>query len=161
MMEKGRYLIVANLTAESPTLQERVQEILASDPRAEFVVLVPTRPVPGILTLIGVLDFRTVPLARRRAVRARRRLEAAGARVTAVRLSLHKPIEAIEDELRCERYDGVIISTLPHPVSRWLHRDLPREVTRRHPELSVFHVVAQGPLYEDRIGPDAGSVSIN
>lgn len=145
----GRYLIVANLTAESPALQARVQQIVATDPAAEFVVLVPTQPVSALLSLIGMVDVKPVRLGRRRASRARRRLEAVGARVSAVRLSLNEPLDAIEDELRCAQYDGVIISTLPHPISRWLHRDLPGKLARRHADLAVMHVVAPAQLYED------------
>lgn len=149
-----RYLVVANLTGESPSLCERVRQVVQEDDDAEFVILVPTHPLPLLVRLAGVTD--RVQLGRRRALRARQRLEAAGARVTSVQLALHEPIEAVEAELRTGRYQGVIISTLPHPFSHWLRRDLPGEVQRRHPELHVSHVVAPATLYEEAIARSRG-----
>ena len=41
----ARYLIVAHQTATSPALVSRVRAMLAVEPGAEFVVLVPATPV--------------------------------------------------------------------------------------------------------------------
>ncbi|HZV48418.1 MAG TPA: hypothetical protein VFD49_01450 [Candidatus Dormibacteraeota bacterium] len=154
----GRYLVVANLTAESPSLRARVAEIVAADPGAEFVILVPAGGVSLWHHLVGV-EAPPIRLGRRRAGRARRRLQAVGAHVISVRLSLREPAEAIDEELRYGRYDAVVISTLPHPLSRWLHRDLPGQVARAHPDLRVIHVTAPGDFYLDDAGlapPEAG-----
>jgi hypothetical protein len=143
----SRYLVVANLTAESPALQERVRAVMAEDPGAEFELVVPTCLTSWTLQLLGNIR-RPVSLGRMRARRARRRLEAIGATVTSVRLTLHEPLDAIELELEARAYRGVIISTLPHPVSRWLHQDLPGRVARGHPDVEVMHVISNGHLYQ-------------
>jgi hypothetical protein len=143
----SRYLVVANLTAESPALQDRVRAVVARDPGAEFELVVPTYLTSWTLQLLGNVR-RPTSLGRMRARRARRRLEAVGARVSSVRLTLHEPFEAIELELESRAYRGVVISTLPHRVSRWLHQDLPGRVARRHPDLEVMHVVSSGHLYQ-------------
>jgi hypothetical protein len=40
----------------------------------------------------------------------------------------HDPMDAIEEALYDGEFDEIILSTLPHSVSRWLHIDLPRRV---------------------------------
>lgn len=146
----GQFLIVTNLTAESPALRGKVQEVMQADPEAEFMVLVPTYPVSAVVRFVaGLTTDRPVRLGRRRANRARLRLEAVSARVAAVRLVMREPLEAIEEELRYRSYSGVIVSTLPHPVSHWLRRDLLGCLRRRHPQLPVTHVIAPALLYED------------
>ena len=50
-------------------------------------------------------------------------------RVTAARIGKYDPLVAVEDELRGADYDGVVISTLPPGVSRWLRLDLPARVS--------------------------------
>jgi hypothetical protein len=147
----GQYLVVANLTAESPALRAKVAEIVAADSEAEFVILVPAGGMSMWHHLVGV-EGSPIRLGRRRAGRARRRLQAAGAHVVSVRLSPHTPAEAIEEELRYRRYEAVIVSTLPHPISHWLHRDLPGQVARRHPDLRVIHVTAPVDFFLDETG---------
>lgn len=157
----GRYLFVANLTAESPELANRVRRVVASDPDAEFVVLVPTQPLPPVLSLTGLVEIRPLRLGRRRGRRARRRLEAAGARVSAVCLSMREPLDAIEDELHWRRYRAVVIATLRHPILRRLRRDVPGLVARRHPDLDVLQVTAPTPLHEVQIGQDAHAAPVD
>jgi hypothetical protein len=41
------------------------------------------------------------------------------------------PLEAIDGALRKQRYDEVILSTLPERVSEWLHRDLHSRIEAR------------------------------
>jgi hypothetical protein len=38
------------------------------------------------------------------------------------------PVAAVQDIWDAERFDEVIVATLPHHVSRWLRLDLPRRV---------------------------------
>lgn len=41
------------------------------------------------------------------------------------------PFAAVERVLGERRFDEIIVSTLPHPVSRWLRADLPTKVAHR------------------------------
>jgi len=58
-----------------------------------------------------------------------RRLEQAGVHATG-NVGAADPIEAIREQLQKGHYAGLIISTLPRPVSRWLRMDLPHRVVR-------------------------------
>lgn len=40
----------------------------------------------------------------------------------------HDPMDAVEEALLSHRFDEIIVSTLPHQVSLWLHVDLPRRI---------------------------------
>ncbi|MFZ0214925.1 MAG: hypothetical protein WAM30_03190 [Candidatus Dormiibacterota bacterium] len=145
----GKYLVVANLTAESPALRAEAASMVSRDPEAEFVVLVPMRTLPPSLALGGGLDGRL--LRRRRATRARARLESVGARRVSVRLGRTAALPEIERALREDEFSAVIISTLPRHLSHWLHLDLPGKVARRHPELEVRQVIAPYALYVDEV----------
>ena len=50
---------------------------------------------------------------------------------------------AIEQELANEKYEAIVLSTLPPGVSRWLRMDLPSRVARRYPEIRLVHVVSR------------------
>ena len=72
-------------------------------------------------------------------IRDRLLSEAAGAPVTG-HVGDHEPLMAIEDAINRGPYEELIISTLPHRVSRWLHLDL---VSKAHGfGLPVTHVEA-------------------
>jgi hypothetical protein len=51
------------------------------------------------------------------------------------------PVLAVDDALRREHFDEIIVSTLPPGVSRWLKRDLPHRLERRF-GLAMTHVIA-------------------
>ena len=136
----ARYLIVAHQTAGSPELLERVKELAAGDPAAEFTLLVPATPTDHLLHNWEEGEARQ--LARRRAEEATRRLTDAGVNVTASRIGSHSPLEAIGDELMARPgYDRIVLSTFPPGISRWLKGDLPAQLRRRF-RLPVDHVVA-------------------
>lgn len=142
----SRYLVVAHQTADSPTLLLKLLELAAADPEAEFQVLAPVRPV-GISLALGGENRTPFQIAWWRARRTRRRLEDAGLVVVGARPGLRDPwldpLERIEHELRYHGpYGGVVISTLPNPLSEWLRRDVPHRLARRHPALNVMHVTA-------------------
>lgn len=50
-------------------------------------------------------------------------------------------MDAIEEALMAASFDEIVLSTLPHHVSRWLHVDLPHRVA--HLGLPVTTVTAQ------------------
>jgi hypothetical protein len=118
-------LIVAHQTADSLELRAAVAERAAAGP-CLFTLLVPTSPH----RLGRVADAEDHGVAE-----ARRRLDAAlpvlstiadGAMVGVV--GSHDPLATVEDALKLLGFDEVIVSLLPARISRWLGRDLPRQI---------------------------------
>ena len=112
----GRVLIVANRTAPTPGLLQRVRG-RALDGPARFTLLVPraywdpeTEEAAAVLELaLPLLD------------------EAAGAHVNGT-IGDSDPAVAVEQAVDRGGFDEIIISTLPARVSHWLRRDLPHRV---------------------------------
>ena len=117
MTDSARVLIVANRTAATPALIDRVRARAQRGP-CRFTLLVPALP--------GVLE----PQAE-----ATKTLELA---LPLIEEAAQGPVEgavgpsdalrAVEQVLARERFEEVIISTLPERVSTWLKRDLPARV---------------------------------
>ncbi|MFN0030207.1 MAG: hypothetical protein ACKV2O_23900 [Acidimicrobiales bacterium] len=68
-------------------------------------------------------------IAQHRLDRELERLAAAGVTATG-NVGPADPMEAIEEQLATGHFTGIIISTLPRPISRWLRMDLPHRVVR-------------------------------
>jgi len=135
----ARYLVVAHQTAGSPELLERVRQVAAEDPEAEFTLLVPATPPSHLHTWE---EGEARQLALRRGTQAAERLRAAGAKVEAVRVGSHRPLDAVSDELYAHGgYQAIVVSTFPPGLSRWLGGDLPNQL-RRRTRLPVHHVIA-------------------
>jgi bacterioferritin len=134
-----RYLVLANQTASSSELTSAVREIVAKEPDAEFVLLVPATPVEDLLDW---QDGDNETIAKQTAQTAKEHLERLGARVARADIGDPSPVKAIEEELQRhdEKYSGVVISTLPLQRSRWVALDQPRRIERRF-KLPVTHVV--------------------
>ena len=134
-----RYLVLANQTAASPELTSAVREIVANDADTEFVLLVPATPVEDLLDW---QEGDSETIAQRTAQAAKDHLEGVGAKVTRTEVGDASPVKAIENELEQhqEKYDGIIISTLPLQRSRWVALDQPRRIERRF-KVPVRHVV--------------------
>lgn len=136
------YLLVANETAESQELLQAISEIHAQDPGAEFVIVVPATPLNLLQQFEGKAKSAR-GLAAQRAQSTRQKLESLGIRVRSTRVGNWDPYVAIEDELLHEKYEAIVVSTLPPGLSRWLRMDLPSRVVRRHPRIRLIHVVAR------------------
>jgi len=136
-----RYLVVAHQTAESSELMEMVGQLLQSEPRAEFALLVPATPVEHLLTW-DETESRSV--AAEQARRAKALFEREGAYVIRAIVGDASPMHAIGDELRAhpEHYGAIVIATFPAHVSRWLQLDLPNQAKDTF-GLPVIHVEAQ------------------
>lgn len=154
MGEMARYLVVANPAGESPLLRTEVARVVAGDPEADFVVLVPIGPIPPGTAAAGRMDWPAA-LARRRARRARDRLESIGAHVIRRRVAAEEPLGAIEEELVKESFRTVIISTVPAAGPQRSLARLAYEVACLHPSLDVREVVGPRVLYRDE--PDVPS----
>jgi hypothetical protein len=125
-------LVVANRTAQSDELLEALRERGARGP-ASFTLLVPAAWEVG-----DPHGGREAALRRLRG--ALRRLRDAGLQVEGV-LGDPDPALAVEQIWDPERFDEIIVSTLPAPISNWLKLDLPRRV-KRCTGTSVQHVIA-------------------
>jgi bacterioferritin len=134
-----RILILANQTASSPELTNAIREIIKTDAATEFVLLVPATPVEDLLDW---QDGDNEAVAKRTAQTAKEHLEGVGANVIRTEVGDPSPVKAIEDELQRheQKYDGIVISTLPLQRSRWVALDQPRRIERRF-KLPVIHVV--------------------
>jgi hypothetical protein len=67
-------------------------------------------------------------IAKQTAETAKQHLMGVGARVVRTEVGDASPVKAIENELEHhqEKYDGIVISTLPLQRSRWVALDQPR-----------------------------------
>ena len=93
---------------------------------ATFHVVVPaTEPADEHPPVAGTASEN----AQRRLQEALARLKAAGVDATGD-VGAADPMQAIGDAVKSHSYSGLIISTLPAGVSRWLHMDLPRRARR-------------------------------
>ena len=116
-----RVLVLANRTADSPQLREALVERSERGP-IKVTLLVPAAwevqdPHGGVET------------GRRRVRTALENLRDTGLEVQC-RLGDADPITALREAWDPERYDEVIVSTLPSRMSRWLQIDLPRRAGR-------------------------------
>ena len=126
MSDSARVLVVAHKTAATPALLDAVRERAAGGD-ATFTLLVP-KPTHGLDRLAAASEDHGAEEGEQVLALALPLLEeAAGGHVDGM-VGSASPIEAIADAVNADGYDEVIISTLPHRVSRWLHLDLPRKV---------------------------------
>jgi uncharacterized membrane-anchored protein len=135
----AQVLVVARTTAATPALLDAIRARVARSP-ARFHLLIPNPAAHAELT---------------EAERERHHIEgehllelalplidqAAGTTTEGTVSVRHDPMDAIEETLREGDFHEVIVSTLPHGVSRWLHTDLPSRIA--HLGLPVTTVVAQ------------------
>ena len=106
------YLLVANETAESQELLDAVSLIHAQDPGAEFVIVVPATPLNFLQQFEGTAKSAR-GLAAQRAQSTRQKLESFGIRIRSTRVANWDPYIAIEEELANEKYEAIVVSTLP------------------------------------------------
>jgi len=136
----AKYLLVAHQTAERQELLEAARDLAAHDVHAEFTLIVPATPVGDLLVWD---EGDTKEIALRRARSAADRLQLNGIEVVDARVGDADPVLAIDDEFTAgRRYDGIVISTLPPGLSRWIKMDAVSRVRRTHPRVRLIHVVS-------------------
>lgn len=149
-----RYLLVANQTLGDPALAAHLRGLVAQG-SCSFYVLVPATSVAdyplGALTFAGpVAGSRQDRDVEEGAAQARFRLRQAIEFLRGQGAEAHggigapDPYHAVQQVLRRERFDGIIVSTLPSGLSRWLGMDLPRRLERTA-NIPVTTVVADAP----------------
>jgi hypothetical protein len=153
----GSYLLVANQTSGGEALATHLRRVIASDPDARFVVLVPMgTPAPvdlggsmGVMSGVAVLDptvqAQIQEAARQRLDRIIGWLQDTGA--VASGSVVGEPLPAMEAAVEAEPFDEIIVSTLPARMSQWLRRDLVRRASRRFsiPVTTVMAADAEPP----------------
>jgi len=128
-------LIVANQTAAGEHLKRIVEaRVLEGDCR--FTLVVPATQPEGTLTWT---EGQTHAAARSRLDEALPGLRALGANIEGV-VGDRRPTLAVDDVIRTDPADEIIVSTFPPGVSRWLRQDLPRRLARTY-NIRVTHVV--------------------
>jgi hypothetical protein len=132
----ARYLVIANQTLGGAELRATLDE-LTSGGDAAVHVIAPVSRTDGERDWEYPPTERTGPdaatvarwLAQARLKREMDRLSAAGVDATGEVVD-HDPVERIRESLAAQHYDGVVVATLPRPLSRWLLMDLPHRITR-------------------------------
>jgi hypothetical protein len=151
-----RYLVVANQTLGSAELRQEIRKRFEADPNSFFSVLVPNThavdyhgvpvaggfvPMPTLITASGpATNEEATALAQHQLDQLLKRLRELGVKAEG-ELGDPDPFKAIGEVLARDRFDEVIISTLPQRVSKWLHTDLPHKV-QRHFEVPVTTIIA-------------------
>jgi hypothetical protein len=117
----ARVLLVANRTAATEALCDAVRARVRRGP-ATFHLVVPAHP-HGMHKVVDPQEGDAGEADARLAQALPLLSEAAGAPVTG-HVGDNEPLMAIQDAINGERYDELLISTLPRRVSRWLRLDL-------------------------------------
>src|SRR5262245_41812653 len=134
-----RYLVVAHQTLGSTELLEAMRQQLDQGPCVFHLVVPEYHGGSGLTWTEGQVRAD----AARHLEEARARFTAHGLPVTG-EVGGASPVDAVTDVLRRhgrETYDGIIVSTLPQSVSKWLRLDAPTRI-QRTTGLDVIHVVA-------------------
>jgi hypothetical protein len=122
-----RYLVVANETVGGARLVDELSERALHD-YAAFDVLVPaTRPHDHLAWTEGGAGLQ----ARRRLSQILRHLDAAAIGATGSVGDDVDPVDAVDNAVRRNSYDEIIVATPPAGPSRWVHFDLPHRLARR------------------------------
>ena len=156
-----RYLIVAHHeTAEEhqavmkgltppemghEAIAEKVSELIADDPDAQFHLLMPATPSPE--NMWTWTRDEALQLAQKRLDFALRFAGSRGHKMTG-EVGNEYIVDSIEDVIRREKFDAIILSTRPLGASKVIGMDIVAR-TRRLTSLPVIHVI-------DRTGRSSG-----
>ncbi len=132
-----RYLVVANQTLGGEHLVQKVRECVSTG-QCLFHVVVPATPSTEHMVWT---EGEAQSIARQRLERAVGQFRELGAEADG-EVGDANPLLAIEDVLRNQSFDEIILSTLPAGPSRWLKLDLPARVGS-HSGLPVTHIVGE------------------
>jgi hypothetical protein len=136
----NRYLVVAHQTLDTPELLEAMRARFNEQACIFHLVVPPTHGGQGVSWTEGKAHTE-----------AARHLDDAMLRFLAEGLPVSgevgdaNPVYAVLDVLRREgasSFAGIIVSTLPHAISRWIRLDAPRRI-QRNTTLPVTHVVGR------------------
>jgi flavin-binding protein dodecin len=163
----ANYLVVANQTLGGAALARRVDQIVAADRDARFVIVAPVvaqtvlpTEIGGVMGGVAVLDVETQQYLERD---ADERLAALVDWLQAKGVPAHgttvlgDPLPTIERLVGDQAVDEVVVSTLPSRISRWLRVDLSRRIQRRI-DVPVTTVTADDTgVLPDAVAPPAAA----
>jgi hypothetical protein len=132
-----RIVVVANRTLGGQHLLDELHRRQAEEPVAFHVVVPASHPADTLTWSEG----QGLSEARQRLDRLLETLAAAGIEATG-EIGDTSPVTAVEDVLRREPADEIIVSTLPRGVSRWLAGNVVHRI-KEHTGLPVTHVMAE------------------
>jgi uncharacterized membrane-anchored protein len=132
-------LVVAHEAASTPALLHAIRA-RASEGATSFHLLIPNRSEHAELTETE-RERRHRDGERKLAQALPLVKAAAGGAATGSVSDRHDPMDAIEEALHGGSFHEIILSTLPHDLSHWLHVDLPQRL--RHLGLPVTTVIAE------------------
>jgi len=138
-----RYLVVAHQTLASRELLEAMKAKAAEVDTAFHLVVPLFHGGPGLTWTEGEDRGR----ARHRLEDAQTHLTAEGLTVTG-EVGNESPVDSVDEVLRRDgstTYAGIIVSTLPHAISKWLKVDAPSRIERRT-SLPVDHVIGHSAM---------------
>lgn len=134
------HLIVAYQTAGGGPLRDAIDDVMRQNPAAEFKLLVPATRTQHLFTWT---EGESSAVAQERAEAAANRLRESGVPLSGVAVGDPDPFVAVTEELGAHpECEGIIVSTFPPGVSRWLRRDLPTRIAKET-GLPVTHVVVE------------------
>ena len=143
------YLIVANQTIGGDELTATLDELveLVGAGSCTFRFLVPVTDTEGTQQWDYPPIDRAIPDAHRIArALAEGRLEHELARLKRSGFTASGevvdtlPVGRVQELLHEEQFDGVVVSTLPRRLSRWLRMDLPHRIARVSGNVPVTHI---------------------
>jgi hypothetical protein len=132
------YLIVAYQTAAGRPLRDALDEIMQRSPDAEFRLVVPATRTQHLFTWT---EGEATAVARATAESVAEHLRSSGVPLADVVVGDPDPYSAVRNELALRPdVDGLVVSTFPPGISRWLRRDLPGRL-EKETGLPVRHVI--------------------
>jgi len=149
----SKYLVVANQTLGGDHLMDEVRRRAAAGPSSFYVIVPNTHSVDaargsGTPVALAAMSASTEEEDHRASLIAQSRLHQALTQFRAEGLDARgdlgdpEPLTAIGDALAAEKFDEIIISTLPSGISHWLGMDLPSRAERKF-KLPVTTVTAR------------------
>lgn len=122
-----RVLVLSDRTAATPQLLDEIRA-RASRGAVQFRLVVPN-PAPAEWNPLHPERHRMAAAAERVLADALPEIEAAaGGRVIGSVSIRHDPMDVVEETMRAEPIQEIIISQPPHRVERWLHVDMPHRL---------------------------------
>ena len=132
-------LVVAHQTVDSPRLEDAMLEELSRE-ACTFHLVVPILNHGDGLTWT---EFQVRATAQERLNQALSNFRLSGYAIDG-EIGGPSPVESVDEVVRRDgpdAYDVILVSTLPHAISRWLKIDAPRRIARRT-GVPVRHVEA-------------------